>query len=150
MKNAALWFTGPDDVAVVLAEPGTLDLDSLAALGSTVTGAGQSISGITARITARMTAIRLADERERLVRRQRDGVARVDPHAHLGHRRTPIGENERGRSRFLTGWATLSTPLVLWLISVLFRPEIYGRAQFAIGALVLVLRRAEGAAIPAW
>ena len=47
VTNVALWFTGPDDVPVLLAEPGPLDLDSLAAPGTTVTGAGQSISGIT-------------------------------------------------------------------------------------------------------
>jgi predicted regulator of Ras-like GTPase activity (Roadblock/LC7/MglB family) len=93
----------------------------------------------TARIAARMMSIRLADERERLVRTQRDGVATADPHAHLNHRRTPIGANERGRSRFLAGWAIVSTPLVLWLISVLFRPDIFGRGEIAIGALVLVL-----------
>jgi hypothetical protein len=95
--------------------------------------------GETARIAARMTAIRLGDERGRLVRTQRDGVAAVDPHAHLNHRRTPIAEAQRGRSRFLAGWAIVSTPLVLWLISVLFRQDVFGRWQLAVGALVLVL-----------
>jgi hypothetical protein len=93
----------------------------------------------TARVSARMTAVRLADERERLMRTQRTGIATADPHAHLSHRRTPIGENERGRSRFLAGWAIVSTPLVLWLISVLFRPDNVVRGQFAIAGLVLVL-----------
>ena len=92
-----------------------------------------------ARIAARMTAIRLGDERERLARMQRTGIEKADPHAHLSHRRTPIGANERGRSRFLAGWAIVSTPLVLWLISVLFRPDIFGRGQLALGGLVLVL-----------
>jgi hypothetical protein len=93
----------------------------------------------TARLAARMTAVRLADERERLVRTQRTGLATADPHAHLSHRRTPIGTSERGRSRFLAGWAIVSTPLVLWLISVLFRPENVIRGQFALAGLVLVL-----------
>ena len=92
-----------------------------------------------ARIAARMTAIRLGDERERLARMQRTGIEKADPHAHLSHRRTPIGANERGRSRFLAGWAIVSTPLVLWLISVLFRPDIFGRGQLALGGIVLVL-----------
>jgi len=92
-----------------------------------------------ARIAARMTAIRLGDERERLARMQRTGIEKADPHAHLSHRRTPIGANERGRSRFLAGWAIVSTPLVLWLVSVLFRPEIGLRWQFAALWLVLVL-----------
>jgi len=91
------------------------------------------------RTAARMTAVRLADERERLVRTQRDGLAPTDPHAHLSHRRTPIAEAERGRSRFLAGWAIVSTPLVLWLVSVLFSPDIGLRWQFAVIWLVLVL-----------
>ena len=93
----------------------------------------------TRRTAARMTAIRLADERARLVRTQRDGVVAVGPHAHLSHRRTPIAEAERGRSRFLAGWAIVSTPLVLWLVSVLFRPEIGLRWEFAASWLILVL-----------
>jgi hypothetical protein len=92
-----------------------------------------------ARIAARMTSIRLADERERLLRTQRDGVAAVDPHAHLSHRRTPIGEAQRGRSSFLAGWAIVSTPFVLWLISVLFRPGTIGRWEVAVAALAGVL-----------
>jgi hypothetical protein len=93
----------------------------------------------TARISARMTSIRLADERERLLRTQRDGVAAVGPHAHLSHRRTPIGEAQRGRSRFLAGWAIVSTPFVLWLISVLLRPGTIGRWEVAVAALAGVL-----------
>jgi hypothetical protein len=93
----------------------------------------------TGRTASRMTAVRLGDERERLVRTQRDGVVQVGPHAHLSHRRTPIAESERGRSRFLAGWAIVSTPLVLWLVSVLFRPEIGLRWQFAVIWLVIVL-----------
>ncbi|HEX7538337.1 MAG TPA: hypothetical protein VF391_15200 [Dermatophilaceae bacterium] len=91
------------------------------------------------RTAARLAAVRLADERERLLGTQRDGVPIADPHAHLSHRRMPIGAQERSRSRFLTLWAVGSTPLLLWLISVLFRPDILPRWQFAVGALVIVL-----------
>ena len=50
------------------------------------------------RITeSRLKAIRLRDERERMVRAQQVGVAEVGPHAHLTHRRTPIASSERGR-----------------------------------------------------
>jgi hypothetical protein len=86
-----------------------------------------------------MTAVRLADERDRLLRTQREGIAEVDPHAHLSHRRTPIGAQERRRSRFLGGWAVISTPLVLWLISLLFRPDSLPRWQLGVGALVFVV-----------
>jgi hypothetical protein len=92
--------------------------------------------GLTA---AKMSAVGLADERTRLVRTQREGLPPSGPHAHLSHRRLPISTAERGRSRFLGLWAVISTPLVLWLISVLFRPETFGRTELAIGLLVMVL-----------
>ena len=90
-------------------------------------------------LTARMTAVRLRDERERLRRAKRDGVTVADPRAHLRHRRTPIEASSRGRSWFLNGWAIISTPLVLWLVSVLLRPNLFARGQMAVGLLVGVL-----------
>jgi hypothetical protein len=120
--------------------------DSVESMSTTAAGLPPSSPTVRAlvpeesrRTAARMTAIRLADERQRLVRTQNDGVVQSDPHAHLSHRRTPIAEAERGRSRFLAAWAIVSTPLVLWLVSVLFRPEIGLRWQFAAIWLVLVL-----------
>jgi len=120
--------------------------DSVESMSTTAAGLPPSSPTVRAlvpeesrRTAARMTAIRLADERQRLVRTQNDGVVQSDPHAHLSHRRTPIAEAERGRSRFLAAWAIVSTPLVLWLVSVLFRPEIGLRWQFAALWLVLVL-----------
>ena len=83
--------------------------------------------------------MRLADERDRLARTGRDGLPPVGPHDHLSHRRLPIAAAERGRSRFLSAWAIISTPLVLWIISVLFRQGTFSRWQIGLGALVLVL-----------
>jgi hypothetical protein len=89
--------------------------------------------------SARMAVVRLTDERQRLVRSRAEGIPVTAPHAHLAHRRLPIGAAERGRSRFLGLWAIVSTPLVLWLISVLFRPDTTSRTQTAVALLALVL-----------
>ncbi len=90
-------------------------------------------------VAARMTAVRLADERDRLRCTVRDGIPVADPHAHLRQRRTPIERSERGRSRFLSGWAVVSTPLVLWLVSVLLRPDLVARWELALTLLVAVV-----------
>ena len=117
--------------------------DSIAARAAGLLPASATVRGLepeeAQRTAARLTAVRLADERERLLGTRRDGVPIADPHAHLRHRRMPIGAQERSRSRFLAGWAVVSTPLVLWLISVLFRRDILPLWQLAMGALVLVL-----------
>ena len=55
----------------------------------------------------------------RMLRAQREGLPVTDPWAHLSHRRTPISENERGRSRFLSAWSVVSTPLILLLLAFL-------------------------------
>jgi hypothetical protein len=62
VENSALWASGPDGPPVMLAEPGTLDLTSLAAHGSAVDGPGQSLSGITVP-TSRWARIRGARTR---------------------------------------------------------------------------------------
>jgi len=117
--------------------------DSMAVRAAGLLPASATVRGLEVeeaqRTAARLAAVRLADERERLLGTRRDGVPIADPHAHLSHRRMPIGAQERSRSRFLAGWAVVSTPLVLWLISVLFRRDILPRWQLAMGALVLVL-----------
>ena len=92
------------------------------------------------RITeARLKAIRLRDERDRMVRAQRVGVAEVGPHAHLTHRRTPIASSERGRRRLLSAWSVVSTPLILLLLSFMFLPGPLSGPRFLIWALVAVL-----------
>jgi hypothetical protein len=90
-------------------------------------------------VEARLTAVRLRDERERMVRAQAEGIAAVGPHAHLSHRRTPISADERGRSRFLSAWAVVSTPIILLLAASLFLGGTLSRPLLALGILVLVL-----------
>jgi hypothetical protein len=88
---------------------------------------------------SRLTAIRLRDERDRMVRAQQEGIPPVDPHAHLTHRRTPIAASERGRSRFLSMWSVISTPIILLLIASLFLPSDYSRPIAAIWMLIAIL-----------
>ena len=86
-----------------------------------------------------MTAVRLRDERERMVRAQTEGVDAVGPHAHLSHRRTPLSADQPGRSRFLSAWAVVSTPIILLLAASLFLGGTLSRPLLALGILVLVL-----------
>ena len=87
----------------------------------------------------RMKAVRLRDERERMIRAQHDGMPTSDPHAHLRHRRTPIATAQRGRARFLSAWAVVSTPIILLLIASLFVPVEQARPTAALWMLVWVL-----------
>ncbi len=88
---------------------------------------------------ARMTAVRLRDERERMVRAIAEGLPEPDSHAHLSHRRVPLTASERGRSRFLSAWAVVSTPIILLLAASIFLDGSLSRPLLVIGILVIVL-----------
>jgi hypothetical protein len=87
----------------------------------------------------RLEAVALRDERARLERARRDGLPDVGPHAHLRHRRLPLSENDRGRSRLLSAWSVISTPIVLLLAASLFLPADFSRPRVALWAIVAVL-----------
>jgi hypothetical protein len=89
--------------------------------------------------TVRMDAVRLHDERLRMQRALDDGLSAPSPHAHLSHRRTPITSSERSRDRLLGAWAIVSTPIVVYLVAGLFKPELTDRPLGAVVLLVLVL-----------
>jgi hypothetical protein len=89
--------------------------------------------------TDRLTAVRLRDERQRMVRALSEGLPEAGPHAHLSHRRKPIAASERGRSWFLSAWAVVSTPILLLLAATLFLGGDFSRPWLAAGILVLVL-----------
>ena len=90
-------------------------------------------------MTVRMDAVRLHDERLRMQRALDDGLSAPSPHAHLSHRRTPITSSERSRDRLLGAWAIVSTPIVVYLVAGLFKPELTDRPLGAVVLLVLVL-----------
>jgi hypothetical protein len=131
------------------AELGQLDRETSASreqLATRAAGLAPSSVGVhslgheeRALLAVRMSAVALRDEREALRRTQRDGVPLADPHAHLSHRRTPIQGATRGRSRFLGAWAVVSTPLVLWLVSVIIRPDLFARGELVVVLLVFVV-----------
>ena len=88
----------------------------------------------------RMTATRLADERARLYETSHAATTPPEPHAHLTHRLTPIEPANRARSRLLSVWAILSTPLILLAISQLILPSSGAdRTTVLIGALAALL-----------
>ena len=85
------------------------------------------------------TRTRLADERARLREAQRTSPPVPDVHAHLGHRNTPIAPANRKRSRMLSVWAILSTPLILFVLSRLVLPTGQSRTMVVIVALAALL-----------
>ncbi|GAA2495203.1 hypothetical protein [Terrabacter carboxydivorans] len=89
--------------------------------------------------TMRLDAVRLRDERARMERALVEGLPTPSPHAHLSHRRTPITPSERSRDRLLAAWAVVSTPIVIYLVAGLFKPEVTDRPLGIVVLLALVL-----------
>jgi len=81
-------------------------------------------------------AIALADERRRLLSGPED-VA-VGPHDHLRRRQVPVEFDTTARARVLTGWAIVSTPLLLASLALMFRSGETGLVALGGGALLLV------------
>jgi hypothetical protein len=67
--------------------------------------------------------VRLGDERRRLQARLQSPPPEPGPHDHLRHRHTPATEETQGRLRLLSGWAAVSTPLLLAAIGLAFMPS---------------------------
>lgn len=88
---------------------------------------------------ARLDAVKLTDERVKMERALREGIPASDPHAHLRHRRLPLGESERRRSRLLSAWSVISTPLILLLLASMFWPADFSRPLLALWVLVGIL-----------
>ena len=66
--------------------------------------------------------VRLRDERRRLQARLLSPPPEPGPHDHLRHRHLPASEETRGRLRLLSGWAAVSTPLLLTAFGLAFLP----------------------------
>lgn len=93
-----------------------------------------------ARLTAaRLDAVKLLDERTKMERALSDGIPAADPHAHLRHRRLPLAEGERRRSRLLSAWSVISTPLILLLLASMFWPADFSRPVVALWVLLAIL-----------
>ena len=66
--------------------------------------------------------VRYSDERRRLHGRLLSPPPEPGPHDHLRHRHLPATEETRARLRLLSGWAAVSTPLLLIAIGLSFLP----------------------------
>jgi hypothetical protein len=92
----------------------------------------------------RMEQTRLRDERARLCASLESPQADAGPHAHLGHRRTPLAVVRGGRARALAVWAVLSTPILLYAAGVVFQPQTGASVTAVAGFWVVVLLSIEG------
>lgn len=73
-------------------------------------------------LTMSMDLTQLRDEYAR-VRASADAAPRpTEPHAHLSHRRLPLTPLTGVRSRLLTGWAVVSTPVILLVAALIAAP----------------------------
>jgi hypothetical protein len=66
----------------------------------------------------------LTDERWRLTGPTAASVESDDPHAHLSHRNLPLAPATGLRSRVMSWWAVLSTPLLLYAVAVVLHPTV--------------------------
>jgi len=77
------------------------------------------------RVTAMMLErASLTDERWRLTGPTAASVESDDPHAHLSHRNLPLAPATGLRSRVMSWWAVLSTPLLLYAVAVVLHPTV--------------------------
>jgi hypothetical protein len=82
----------------------------------------------------------LTDERLRLTGHLASPADADDPHAHLSHRNLPLAPATGLRSRLLSWWAVLSTPLLLYAIAAVLHPAVGVTAtSTALAWIVLLL-----------
>jgi hypothetical protein len=91
------------------------------------------------RVTAMMLErASLTDERQRLAGPQAASDA-DDPHAHLSHRNLPLPPATGLRSRLLSWWAVLSTPLLLYAVAAVLHPAVGVTATATAVAWIVLL-----------
>jgi hypothetical protein len=67
----------------------------------------------------------------------------TDPHAHLSHRAQPLEPATGLRSRLLSWWAVLSTPLLLYAIAAVLHPAVGVTATATAAAWIVLLLGVE-------
>jgi hypothetical protein len=95
-------------------------------------------------LTLRMELTRLHDEYARVCSVVAGPSQPVAPHAHLSHRRLPLTPLTGVRSRILTGWAVVSTPVILMVIATIAAPWIQWDVPSASIVLVVGMLMVEG------
>jgi hypothetical protein len=99
----------------------------------------RALAGEEARLLVmRREQTRLRDEAASMSRDA--ATSATDPHAHLSHRNTPIESATGTRARWLSWWAVLSTPLILWTLGQIIHPSvgISATEMSIVGLVVLV------------
>jgi hypothetical protein len=92
------------------------------------------------RVTAMMLErASLTDERLRLTGTHAASSTSHDPHAHLSHRNLPLAPATGLRSRLLSWWAVLSTPLMLYAIAAVLHPAVGVTATATAVAWIVLL-----------
>jgi hypothetical protein len=94
----------------------------------------------------RMEATRLRDEHHYLRALADRPLRDVGPHDHLGRRRLPLEAVSGFRGRFLSWWAVLSTPLLMWMLALVVHPEVGMSATATAVFSVAILYGMEGLA----
>jgi hypothetical protein len=85
----------------------------------------------------------ITDERLRLTGAAGGSFGSDDPHAHLSHRSLPLEPATGLRSRLLSWWAVLSTPLLLVAASAVLHPAVGVTATATAVAWILLLLGVE-------
>ena len=94
----------------------------------------------------RMEATQLRDEQARVRASAASSAGGTDPHAHLQHRRLPLEPVSGLRSRFLAGWAVVSTPLMLMALAAVVTPATGVSWTVTAGVWLVFLLSIEGLA----
>ncbi|MGV1007258.1 MAG: hypothetical protein ACOYBY_01460 [Dermatophilaceae bacterium] len=91
-----------------------------------------------------MEATALRDERARMVRALHGPTTPVHPHAHLRTRRTPLQPVSGARARVLSGWAVISSPVLLFAAGVVCLPNFGVSSSVAAASWIVLLLCVEG------
>jgi hypothetical protein len=81
----------------------------------------------------------ITDERVRLTGPRAISPDSDDPHAHLSHRALPLEPATGLRSRLLSWWAVLSTPLLLYAVAAVLHPAVGVTATATAVAWIVLL-----------
>jgi hypothetical protein len=117
-----------------------------ARIGSRVLDSPANLAAVAALETsveqARARRQALTAEQEALARASVAGLAREDPHAHLGHRAIPNVDPARTRSRVLRVWSAVSASVLLAGLAVVILGH-FGALPAAFGGLAVVMLSVE-------
>jgi hypothetical protein len=122
-----------------------LDLETAAAGLSPASPEVRALADEEARVLdLRMSATQLRDEHSRISDSLSEPLARPEPHEHLGHRRLPLNQVGGFRSRLLSGWAVVSTPVILLAAAAVVSPTAGVSATSIAASWLVILLGVEG------